>query len=484
MNEKKAKVNSSRDIRNEFKAYLKQWFFGFGAFIDKTYVSVDWRARVTGAQVEFFRLNARNELEPLFDNEIVASLTAASIQVLLHAEKAKKYGAENGFSEKEAREILHQIKSVLQHAESFGLIYEDRLIAETIKPITFKSDPSLTFCRLDFDFSVGSIDPFATIEDYANSCGQFMQTLQKNMVGDSFEHFLNALGYLIMTSTSPKRVVVWHGHGDDGKTTFIDWLGRRLGRTSSINTDISSIATDVGKAEFYGKRLVHFEEPTHGKLISANLKRIVGCPTLKARRLYQDYVQFPNNSMIWITTNESLEIDGKKASRSRVLLIESQSVADDEQMSQEQAAADLDANFENIVRAACSVFHASGRNLSKMTAEQLEPNITNFYLKVDGWIYKHFKYSKGGFMPKQTIAANIPAHLFQKDIFERIAHVCNPENALHAVPSLGADTHQVVYQKKRLGGRLDPYLWGFLNVSFRGDSIFRAMSETFLDGDQ
>lgn len=480
---KKKEPTLNRTLKAEFDNMVEQWWLTPER---KTALKIQmqppqWLTKNHEGNILFFTQNESRELQILETKDICRILTAAVIVALRSDEIKKKYTLAAKLSQKDAEKIVHQIESQIYSSEEFDITLMNRIIEEEIKPITFADDPALTFKRLPFSLA-GTITEFDPFIERCSQLGKFMRTLKIHMKDynkekDTSEHFKRLLifvGFLHMSNESPKEVLVWHGEGNDGKSTFIEFLGSQMGAAAILNADPNSIQSDLGKAALFGKRLVHFEEPTHGKLITSDLKRIAGSQVLRARKLYKDYIEFANTAMLCFTTNHAPEIDGKAASKSRLLVIQSNSVSKSEKMTPRESREDLTNNWERIVKLGCQLFKENKNCLLEMQEEEFGESISDFYSHIDGWIHKHFVASKGAFLPKCTLASVVPKEIYKKDVFERIAQLFaeQEENRICPVESRlefsYLKTSFVDVKEKRHS------LHGWLNISFRTESTFIA----------
>lgn len=477
---KKSKEPSlTRALKAEYAELVEFWFLSpERRTLPIEMQPPDWLTKNEKGNILFFTQNEKLELTILEAKEIVLTLTAASIVSLKVESVKKKYTLAARLNEKDALNIVHSLNARVLAQEQFETELLGRVIQEEIKPIAFIDDPALAFKRLSFSLS-GSLLDFDPFSERCSQLGTFMRTLKRNMLdynaeSDKSEHFKRLLifvGFLHMSTDSPKEVLVWHGEGNDGKSTFIEFLGSQMGAAAILNADPNSIQSDLGKAALFGKRLVHFEEPTHGKLITSDLKRIAGSTVLRARKLYQDYIEFANTAMLCFTTNHFPEIDGKTASKSRLLVIQSKSVCKSEKMTPQESRKDLTDNWEKIVKLGCQMYKENKYRLLEMRDEEFDESVSDFYAKVDGWLLKNFAATRGAFMPKSTIAALIPPNIYPSDVFNRLPQLFANQEQQRICPVESRLTFEYSktsfeqYDKKHS-------LHGWHNISFRQDSKY------------
>lgn len=326
-------------------------------------------------------------------------------------------------TENDARQVMAMAASDAQR------IMPDRIIG-TIKPVGFKSDPEMVMHRLPFDLSndravdVGSLGKVMTqyrthMTDYDPETGQSRH----------FDRLMSLVGLIICTTETPKSVFVWYGKGNDGKTALMHYLCRKLGAAGNANVDPDVVKDPKRMMAFLGRRLVHMEEPTHGKLITAALKRVIGSPSLKAWRLYRGEFAFDNHAIVVFTTNREAEIEDTEAAKGRLVTIKSKSLATTERMRFEDFCADLDEHFEAVLNYAAHVYRQHG-GIVPMQDDEFRPAIDLMYDGVDGWITSNLAIQQGSFIHQREITYFLErrnAHLRKHDVLDRIMEVLNNE---------------------------------------------------------
>jgi hypothetical protein len=324
-------------------------------------------------------------------------------------------------TENDARQVMAMAASDAQR------IKPDRIIG-TIKPVGFKNDPEMVMHRLPFDLSndtavdVGSLGKVMTqyrthMTDYDPETGQSRH----------FDRLMSLVGLIICTTETPKSVFVWYGKGNDGKTALMHYLCRKLGAAGNANVDPDVVKDPKRMMAFLGKRLVHMEEPTHGKLITAALKRVIGSPSLKAWRLYRGEFAFDNHAIVVFTTNREAEIEDTEAAKGRLVTIKSRSLATAERMTFEEFCADLDQHFEAVLNYAANVYRQHGGTVP-MLEHEFEDSIDLMYETVDSWIENNLAIQEGSFVHQRDLAMFIERKMFKlrkQDFFERVIKVLN-----------------------------------------------------------
>jgi hypothetical protein len=345
----------------------------------------------------------------------------------------------------------------------------DRIVGN-IKPLGFKSDKDTVMHRLPFDLSndravdvleLGKVmTQYRThMEDYDPKTGQSRQ----------FERLMSLVGLIICTTETPKSVFVWYGKGNDGKTALMHYLCRKLGAAGNANVDPDVVKDPKRMMAFLGRRLVHMEEPTHGKLITAALKRVIGSPSLKAWRLYRGEFSFENHAVVVFTTNRDAEIENSEAAKGRLVTIKSKSLATTERMKFEEFCEDLDAHFEAVLNYAARVYEQHG-GIVPMKEEEFGSAIDRMYEDVDGWITSNLAIQYGSFVHQMEISLFIRRrypYLNKHDVFERVEQLLNNKEEKNQETALALRVDQ--------GGRRR----GFVNVcALEGSEFFESLNKT------
>lgn len=120
-----------------------------------------------------------------------------------------------------------------------------------------------------------------------------------------------ALGYSITGDVSKEALFILYGGAGMGKNTLLEPILRALGTYATTaapdlltrkRAGSEAIPTDV--ADLMGRRLVWANEASdENSLDEEKVKRIVSTGTVKARRMRQDFFEFPMTHKLWLTTN-------------------------------------------------------------------------------------------------------------------------------------------------------------------------------------
>jgi putative DNA primase/helicase len=125
-----------------------------------------------------------------------------------------------------------------------------------------------------------------------------------------------AAGYSLTADTHEHVVLVLHGDGCNGKTTFVETFQKVVGDlacTSAFDTFVR--AGDRGGrndiARLHRARMVVAAESGEGRLLDeATVKLLSGGDTVAARFLYSEFFEFRPAFKIWLVTNHKPRVDG------------------------------------------------------------------------------------------------------------------------------------------------------------------------------
>lgn len=118
-----------------------------------------------------------------------------------------------------------------------------------------------------------------------------------------------------ITGNPPKEdlLVLLHGMGANGKSAVVSALLSAVGSYGTLVTDqvvlASSNAHTTDMTDLLGVRVGVLEElPSGGNLNSKRVKSIVGTPTMKARRMHENNVEWRASHTMLVTTNHRPKI--------------------------------------------------------------------------------------------------------------------------------------------------------------------------------
>ena len=127
-----------------------------------------------------------------------------------------------------------------------------------------------------------------------------------------------AIGYSLTGSTGERVIFIFHGAGDNGKTTFVSAIEEMLGdyalstpTETLLHKKTDAISNDV--ARLNGARFVAAAESDAGKRLNEGLiKRLAGGKeSITARFLHQEFFEFQPTFKIFLATNHKPSIKGR-----------------------------------------------------------------------------------------------------------------------------------------------------------------------------
>lgn len=149
-------------------------------------------------------------------------------------------------------------------------------------------------------------------------CPMWLELLNHGLQGDqeTIRYLQRAVGYSLTGDIREQSCFLLEGNGKNGKSTFLSVLCSVLGRyacqlsAQSVSTSKEDdIRNDI--ADTYNKRFIQVSElPEHLQLDEAMIKILTGGDTIKARKLYQDFIEFNPTGKLWIATNHLPQIRG------------------------------------------------------------------------------------------------------------------------------------------------------------------------------
>lgn len=125
-----------------------------------------------------------------------------------------------------------------------------------------------------------------------------------------------AVGYSLTGKVDEQCLFFCHGHGDNGKSTFLNVLERLLGEYAAAAEPDLLLATTherhpAGMADLLGRRLVVVQEIDEGRrLAEAIVKQLTGGDTIKARRMRENFFDFRPTHKLWMAANHRPQVRG------------------------------------------------------------------------------------------------------------------------------------------------------------------------------
>lgn len=137
-----------------------------------------------------------------------------------------------------------------------------------------------------------------------------------------------AVGYSLTGKTGERVILILHGTGANGKTTFQEVVAHVMG-TYAMSTPVETLVAKKDRgipndlARLKSARFVSATESERGaKLAEAFIKAVTGGDRVTARFLHQEFFDFVPQLKLWLATNHRPEISGGgKAVWSRVRLV-------------------------------------------------------------------------------------------------------------------------------------------------------------------
>jgi len=199
-----------------------------------------------------------------------------------------------------------------------------------ISPDEFDPDPWLLNCRNGtLDLRTGELHPhdrdayltkLVPVDYRADAtCPRWTQFLGEVMGDDAdMVGFLQRMvGYALTGSTGEQCFFLLHGGGANGKSTFVETLGKMLGdyarptefRTLEARKSSDAVRNDL--AALRGLRLVtSVEVGRHKRLDEALVKQLTGSDTITARFLYGEFFDFRPEFKLFLAANNKPVVQG------------------------------------------------------------------------------------------------------------------------------------------------------------------------------
>src|SRR5262249_35693849 len=166
--------------------------------------------------------------------------------------------------------------------------------------------------------------------DPAAKCPRWKAFLADVFSGDDalIGYVQRAAGYSLTGDTSERILLILHGEGANGKTTFLETLTAALGdyaaRTPTetlLAKRPDAIPNDVARLK--GTRFVTASEAGEGvQLAEARVKELTGRDRVPARFLHREWFEFCPEFKLWLATNHKPVIRGTdKAIWDRIRLV-------------------------------------------------------------------------------------------------------------------------------------------------------------------
>jgi putative DNA primase/helicase len=160
----------------------------------------------------------------------------------------------------------------------------------------------------------------APVEYQPNAvCPTWLKFLDRVLGGDQalIDFVQKVIGYSLTGDVTEKGFFVFHGEGNNGKTTLLETIRAVMGDYAAV-MDVEVLmqkSTDAAKeraiADLVGKRFVTCSETDQGqKLHEARIKVLTGMGRLQGRRIYGSAFEFDPAFKLFMDANHKPEIRG------------------------------------------------------------------------------------------------------------------------------------------------------------------------------
>lgn len=154
--------------------------------------------------------------------------------------------------------------------------------------------------------------------DAGASCPSWESFLDWAMQGDlkMVDFLRRAVGYSLSGDVGEHALFFLYGRGRNGKSTFLNAVLGTLGDYAiTINADLLTAKNQdehpTGVADLQGRRFVATIEVEDGRRMAESLvKTLTGGDTIRARRMRQDFYEFPPTHKLWMAANHKPTVKG------------------------------------------------------------------------------------------------------------------------------------------------------------------------------
>lgn len=154
--------------------------------------------------------------------------------------------------------------------------------------------------------------------DATAGCPTWLEFVYWAMQGDDeLVGFLQrAVGYSLTGRVDEQVLFFLHGHGENGKSTFLNVLQAMMGDYAIAAEPDLLIASQgdkhtTGIADLVGRRLVVVQETEEGRRFAeATVKQLTGGDVVRARRMRQDFFEFRPTHKLWMAANHKPNVRG------------------------------------------------------------------------------------------------------------------------------------------------------------------------------
>lgn len=124
-------------------------------------------------------------------------------------------------------------------------------------------------------------------------------------------------GYCLTGDVSEHILAVFHGGGENGKSTLLNTIMEIVGNDYAMKAPADFLMAKYGdahpteKADLFGRRLVSASETKEGqKIDEALVKELTGGDNVRARRMREDFWEFRPTHKLLLTTNHRPVVSG------------------------------------------------------------------------------------------------------------------------------------------------------------------------------
>jgi len=149
-----------------------------------------------------------------------------------------------------------------------------------------------------------------------NAAGPIWQRFLDEVLPDQEvqEYLRRVVGLALIGRVEQHILPILTGVGRNGKSTFIEALLFALGTyamTADPHLFTAGQTSSVGQVDLMGRRVAVVSETDKGaKMAEETVKRLTGGDRIKARKLYQDWVEFDPSHTAFMVTNHPPQVDG------------------------------------------------------------------------------------------------------------------------------------------------------------------------------
>jgi putative DNA primase/helicase len=168
-------------------------------------------------------------------------------------------------------------------------------------------------CRADLMTKLAPVE-----YDAAATCPRWLKFLDRIMAGNTklIGYLQRVCGYGLTGDVSEQCLWFFHGAGANGKSTFLGILLALLGdygmqAVSELLMVKHNESHPTERADLFGKRFVATIETEEGKrMAEALMKQMTGGDKIRARKMRQDFFEFPPTHKIILAANHKPQVRG------------------------------------------------------------------------------------------------------------------------------------------------------------------------------